>query len=44
MAEAVTKLEEKPNSEGRKATVQEEVEAAKANEDTELCQLAQDLR
>ena len=36
-------MEEKPNSEGRKATVQEEVEAAKANDDSELCQLAQDL-
>lgn len=43
LAEAVTKLEEKPNSEGRKATVQEEVEAAKANDDSELCQLAQNL-
>lgn len=43
LAEAVTKLEEKPNSEGRKATVQEEVEAAKANDDSELRQLAQDL-
>lgn len=43
LTEAVTKLEEKPNSEGRKATVQEEVEAAKANDDSELRQLAQDL-
>lgn len=40
---AVENLEKKPNSEGRKATLQEEVDNAKVNDDPELLQLAQDL-
>ncbi|MDF2386613.1 hypothetical protein JMG10_34445 [Nostoc ellipsosporum NOK] len=40
---AVDTLEKKPNSEGRKATVEEEVEIAKVNDDPKLVQLAQDL-
>ena len=43
LVEAVNKLEAKPKSEARKATVQEEVETAKANDDPEIVQLAQDL-
>ena len=43
LVEAVNKLEEKPQSEARKATVQEEVEAAKASDDPEVVQLAQSL-
>lgn len=43
LADAVDKLEKKPDSEGRKATVQEEVSLAKVNEDPELLKLAQDL-
>ena len=43
VVEAVKKLEEKPKSEGRKATLQEEIEAVKANEDREIVQLAQSL-
>ena len=43
LVEAVNKLEAKPQSEARKATVQEEVEAAKANDDHEIVQLAQSL-
>lgn len=40
---AVDTLENKPDSEGRKATVKEEVEIAKVNDDPKLVQLAQDL-
>ena len=43
LVEAVNKLETKPQSEARKATVQEEVEAVKANDDSEIVQLAQSL-
>ena len=43
LVEAVNKLEAKPQSEARKATVQEEVEAVKANDDPEIVQLAQSL-
>ena len=40
---AVEQLEKKPDSEGRKATLQEEVENAKVNDDTEIVKLAQDF-
>ena len=40
---AVEGLEENPNSEVRKAVLQEEVENAKANDDAEIVRLAQDL-
>ncbi|MDF0553333.1 hypothetical protein [Kamptonema sp. UHCC 0994] len=40
---AVKQLEKKPDSEGRKATLQEEVENAKVNDDPEIVKLAQDL-
>ncbi|MEH2244222.1 hypothetical protein [Nostoc sp.] len=40
---AVDGLEKKPDSEGRKATLQEEVEIAKVNDDPEILQLAQYL-
>jgi hypothetical protein len=43
LVDAVDKLEKKPDSEARKATVQEEVEVAKVKNDPELLQLAQDL-
>jgi hypothetical protein len=43
VVEAVEKLEKKPDSAGRQGTLQEEVEAAKAADDTELKQLAQAL-
>jgi flagellar motor component MotA len=43
LVDAVDKLETKPDSEGRKATVQEEVSLAKVNDDPELLKLAQDL-
>ena len=43
LVEAVNGLEKKPHSEGRKATLQEEVEIAKVNDDPEIVQLAQDL-
>ncbi len=43
LVDAVDKLEKKPDSEARKATVQEEIEAAKVNDDPEILQLAQDL-
>lgn len=41
--DAVEKLEKKPNSEARKAAVQEEFEIAKVNDDPNLLKLAQDL-
>ena len=43
LAEAVDKLEEKPDSAGRQTTVQEEVTDAKAAADPQLEQLAQAL-
>ena len=43
LIDAVEKLEKKPNSEGRKATLQEEVNNAKIDDDPEILQLAQDL-
>ena len=43
LVDAIDKLEKKPDSEGRKATVQEEVEIAKVNDDFALLKLAQDL-
>ncbi len=43
VVDAVDKLEKKPDSEARKATVQEEVEIAKVNDDPEILKLAQDL-
>ena len=41
--DAVEKLEKKPDSEARKAAVQEEFEIAKVNDDPDLLKLAQDL-
>ncbi|WP_017658598.1 hypothetical protein [Baaleninema simplex] len=43
LTEAVEGLEKKPDSEARQAMVQEEVEIAKANEDSEIVQLAKAL-
>lgn len=43
VVDAVEKLEKKPDSEARKATVQEEIENAKVNDDPEIVKLAQDL-
>ncbi len=43
LVDAVDKLEKKPDSEGRKSMLQEELEIAKVNEDPEILQLAQDL-
>jgi flagellar motor component MotA len=43
LVDAVDKLEKKPHSEGHKAIVREEVNIAKANDDSELIKLAQDL-
>jgi hypothetical protein len=43
LVDAVDKLEKKPDSEARKATVQEEVAIAKVNDDPEILKLAQDL-
>ncbi|NEP00478.1 MAG: hypothetical protein F6K58_17705 [Symploca sp. SIO2E9] len=43
LVEAVNGLEKKPDSEGRKATLQEEVENTKVNDDPDILQLAQDL-
>ena len=40
---AVEQLEKKPDSEGRKATLQEEVENAKVNDDPDIVKLAQDF-
>ncbi len=40
---AVKQLEKKPDSEGRKATLQEEVENAKVNDDPEIVKLAQNF-
>ncbi len=43
LVDAVDKLEKKPDSEARKATVKEEVETAKVDGDPEILKLAQDL-
>jgi hypothetical protein len=43
LVDAVDKLEKKPDSEDCKAVVQKEVSIAKANDDSELIRLAQDL-
>lgn len=43
LVDAVNKLEKTPDRDDRKATVQAEVEIAKANDDQELVKLAQDL-
>ena len=43
LVDAVDQLEKKPDSEGRKAMLQEEFEIAKVNDDPELIRLAQDL-
>ena len=43
LVDAVEKLEKKPDSEGRKAMLQEEVETAKVNDDNDIIRLAQDL-
>jgi hypothetical protein len=43
LVDAVEQLEKKPDSEARKATVQEEVETAKANDAPDVVKLAQDL-
>lgn len=41
--DAVERLENKPKSKGRKATLQEEIESSKVNDDSDIVQLAQDL-
>lgn len=43
LIDAVEKLEKKPDSEARKATLQEEIEIARINDDPEILKLAQDL-
>ncbi|MFM7575538.1 MAG: hypothetical protein ACKO5Q_01135, partial [Microcystaceae cyanobacterium] len=43
LVDAVDKLEKKPDSEARKATVKEEIETAKVAGDDEILKLAQDL-
>ena len=43
LVDAVDKLEKKPDSEARKATVKEEIETAKVAGDPEILKLAQDL-
>ena len=43
LVDAVDKLEKKPDSEARKATVKEEIETAKVAGDAEILKLAQDL-
>lgn len=43
VVDAVEGLEKKPDSKGRQATLQEEIESAKVNDDAEIVQLAQDL-
>ena len=43
LVDAVDKLEKKPDSEGRKAILQEEFEIAKVNDDPDVMRLAQDL-
>lgn len=43
VVDAVKGLEKKPDSKGRQATLQEEIENAKVNDDAKILQLAQDL-
>ena len=43
VVDAVEGLEKKPDSKGRQATLQEEIENAKVNDDIEIVQLAQEL-
>jgi hypothetical protein len=43
LVDAVDKLEKKPDSEARKATVQEEIETANVNDDPDILKLVQDL-
>jgi hypothetical protein len=43
VVEAVDKLEQKPDSKGRKQTLQEEVEASGADQDPEVREAAQEL-
>jgi hypothetical protein len=43
LIDAIDKLEQKPDSKGRKVMLQEEVEIAQVNDDPEIVQLAQDL-
>ncbi|NES87694.1 MAG: hypothetical protein F6K10_43790 [Moorea sp. SIO2B7] len=43
LVDAVDKLEKKPDSEGRKAMLQEEVEIAKVNDDPDIVKLAEEL-
>ena len=43
LVDAVAGLEKKPESEARKAMLQEEVDLAKVNDDPDIIQLAQDL-
>lgn len=43
VVDAVEGLEKKPDSKGRQATLQEEIENAKVNDDAQIVQLAQDL-
>ena len=43
LIDTIDRLEKKPDSEGRKATLQEEVENAKVNDAPQILQLAQDL-
>jgi hypothetical protein len=43
LVDAVDKLEKKPDSEARQATLQEEVEIAKVNDDPDIRKLVQDL-
>jgi hypothetical protein len=43
VVKAVNEVERKPDSEGRKAILREEMKAAQADEDNDLLKLAQDL-
>ena len=43
LVDAVDKLEKKPDSEGRKAMLQEEIDAAKVSDNPDIIRLAQDL-
>jgi hypothetical protein len=43
LVDAVDKLEKNPDSEGRKTTLQEEVEISKVNDDPEILKLVQNL-
>ncbi|MBS9394962.1 MAG: hypothetical protein HEQ29_18140 [Dolichospermum sp. LBC05a] len=43
LMDAIDKLEKNPDSEGRKATLQEEVQTAKVSDDRDILKLVQDL-